>query len=133
MIAIQDARVETRKEADEILSKTEPVVGIRQFLLTNLERRGSDVEWGFRIPLDILKRHLNQIGEFPYTSQDGAYDGPTLFIKGARSMYINSHNASICDDLFPHHELVELPTGHWVHAEAPQAFIESIEKFALGD
>lgn len=87
MIAIRDAKVETRKQADEILVKTEPSIGIRQFLLTNLERSPPDSQhWSFRIPLDILKRHLDQIGDFPYEpGKTQPYEGRTLFIKGEKS------------------------------------------------
>lgn len=90
MIAIRDARVSSRKEADEMLARIESSVGVRQFLLTNLERNPPDSKhWTFRIPLDILKRHLDQISAFPYEPHTTRpYQGRTLFIKGARSKYV---------------------------------------------
>lgn len=89
MIAIQEARVPSRAQADAMLAKTESSLGVRQFLLTNLERKPEADHWTFRIPLEILHRHIDQLGDFPYAPEEVApYNGKTLFVKGAKSKYV---------------------------------------------
>ena len=96
MLSIQNAGVKTRIEADEILQKTEPDLGVRQFLLTNLHRLPPDSPtWSFRVPLENIKRNISQIGDFPYDppnfqGSDGSgverkWDGKTIFVKGEKS------------------------------------------------
>lgn len=51
--------------------------------------RGDDGQWRFRIPLRMMIDALSEVGKFPVKVNDvGAertWDGPTLFIKGAKS------------------------------------------------
>lgn len=57
---------------------------VRQFLLTNLEG-GPRPHQKFRLPLDILERAVQNIGDFPYEPKHRMWEGPTLFVKGAKS------------------------------------------------
>lgn len=47
--------------------------------------------------MHTIKKYLSQIGDFPYNSADRTWDGQTLFIKGAKSKYINHKNIPVCD------------------------------------
>ncbi|WFC95381.1 methionyl aminopeptidase [Malassezia brasiliensis] len=135
MLEIERANVKQRSEADEILQKVEPNLGVRQFLLTNLERGENGMH--FRIPVQTMIDSLEGIGLFPYAlGKDGApperqWDGPTLFVKGEHSKYINKHNVPVCQAFFPSMKLVELPTGHWVQSESPRAFLGCVREFLL--
>ena len=135
MLEFEQANVKQRSEADEILQKVEPNLGVRQFLLTNLERGENGLR--FRIPVQTMIDSLEGIGLFPYApGKDGApperqWKGPTLFVKGAHSKYINKHNVPVCEGFFPDMELAELPTGHWVQSESPRAFLECVREFLL--
>ncbi len=73
-------------------------LGIRQFLLTNLQRVPADSNtWSFRVPLENIRDHISQIGDFPYDAEgvplapDGkaresrTWEGKTLFVKGSKS------------------------------------------------
>lgn len=112
---------------------------MRQFLLTNAELKEGKI--GFRNPLAILDGAIGRIGEFPFKTGEVQWKGPTLFVKGSKSAYINRHNAPRTLDYFPNsvrtlfdsrarssfsdasfsivnpQSIVELETGHWVHAE----------------
>lgn len=57
-------------------------LGVRQFLLTNLERAGPADPYKFRLPLKILRDALGEIGQFPYSPEERQWDHPALFIKG---------------------------------------------------
>lgn len=94
MLDIDAAQCTSRHQADEILSKVEPELSIRQFLLTNLHRPSPSQHWTFRIPVKMINEDLEQIGDFPYDDEKGlmkddrqvrSWDGKTLFVKGAKS------------------------------------------------
>lgn len=99
MIEIEDSNCTSRQQADEILKKTEPELSIRQFLLTNLHRPPSTDHWTFRIPIKMIKKNLDHIGDFPYDDEEGLqkkegreiskWEGKTLFIKGAKSRWVH--------------------------------------------
>ena len=72
---------------------------VRQFLLTNAEIKDGKI--GFRNPLAILDDAIGRIGEFPFKAGEISWDGPTLFVKGTKSAYINRHNAPRTKDFFP--------------------------------
>ncbi len=57
---------------------------VRQFLLTNLEEQNG--HYGWRINLEAISNHLEDIMGFPHFSN--TYEGPTLFLGGSSSAYI---------------------------------------------
>ncbi|KAK4706015.1 hypothetical protein P7C70_g188, partial [Phenoliferia sp. Uapishka_3] len=130
MQEVTEAKVHSRKEADDILSKYESDLGVRQFLLTNLSRETSTSPYGFRLPLSYLQDALGEIGEFPYEVGAGTkWEGPALFIKGAKSKYINRKNIPLIKEFFPNMKLSTLEAGHWVHAERPKEFMDAVAEF----
>jgi esterase len=57
---------------------------------------------------------------------------PTLFIRGALSDYILNADIEEIENLFPDSLLVTVEqAGHWVHAEAPEEFTDSVLSFCL--
>lgn len=104
------------------------VLPTRQFLLTNT-RTSPSGHLTFRIPLHLLHRAIPQIGDFPYAPGSITWDGPTMFIKGEHSRYLNKHNIPIAKQFFPHSKLEVLETGHWVHAEKPAETVALIDDF----
>ncbi|WRT65498.1 uncharacterized protein IL334_002441 [Kwoniella shivajii] len=136
MMEIEKSRVKTKHEADQILAKIEPSLPTRQFLLTNTRQtHGEDPHLVFRIPLPLLSSSIPDIGDFPYTppppisSTSPQWNGPTLFLKGSQSKYINRKNIPVAEAFFPKMKLEILETGHWVHAEKPNETVELVKKF----
>ncbi|KAI9276192.1 Alpha/Beta hydrolase protein [Sporodiniella umbellata] len=129
MKEIEESQVTKQSEANTILAKYEPDQGIRMFLLTNLKRSSDGIQ-RFRVPYQILGDSLENIGDF---SAMGQYDRPTLFIAGGNSPYSTPflEQKEEIEKLFPNSslEIVE-KTGHWVHAEKPDAVLKLITKFA---
>lgn len=124
--AIPISTLQTRNEADEILSQYISEVDVRQFLLKNLSRKA---EGGFtwKINLPVIDKNLEFISadiQFP-----GSYNGQTLFVRGAHSKYIKDEDRSRIKDLFPNSTLITMDTGHWVQAEKPQEFVEVVRNF----
>ncbi|BGP46256.1 hypothetical protein JCM10450v2_002096 [Rhodotorula kratochvilovae] len=129
MKEINEAKVMSRKEADAIMQKVEPDLGVRQFLLTNLDRADPSSPYQFRLPLDFLSNAIGEIGHFPYTPGEKVFDKPSLFLKGKKSKYINSRNIPLIKQFFPSSQLEVLDAGHWVHAERPKEFVELLDRF----
>ncbi|KAE8254420.1 hypothetical protein A4X13_0g3418 [Tilletia indica] len=135
MEEIERAQCSTRKEADEILQRYEQDIGVRQFLLTNLTRSPADAPfWTFRIPLDIIRRHISQLGDFPHGPDDSVSSVVrALFVKGSKSAYINHKNIPLARQFFPSMRLVTLEAGHWVQAEKPREFVDLVHRFVKGE
>ncbi|GAN04494.1 alpha/beta fold family hydrolase [Mucor ambiguus] len=133
MKAIEEANPSKQSEADKILSQYESNVGVRMFLLTNLKRM-SDGALRFRIPYDILGKSLDNIGGF-HVPENAFYKGETLFIAGGESPYLQPFHEQEkqIKQLFPNSKLeVVEGAGHWVHAEKPDAVLNLITSFVLG-
>ena len=57
---------------------------------------------------------------------------PTLFIRGELSNYILDEDIEQLEDQFPDSEIVTIKNaGHWVHAEAPEEFVDVVLGFCL--
>lgn len=140
MLAIEAAKCTTRAEADKILAETEPDLGVRQFLLTNLTRDPGAQHWSWRIPVRTIKKHIASIGDFPFDAPSlestgrpqRTWNGETLFVKGTKSKYVNRRNIPVNQAYFPNSKMITMPTGHWCQAEQPNEFIQHIASFING-
>jgi hypothetical protein len=81
------------------------------FLLTNLDSTARPVK--FRLPLDIIGASLPDLAGFPYKPGERTWGGNTLFIKGAKSKFINKNNLPIAREFFPEMSLETLDASHW--------------------
>jgi esterase len=120
--------VNSRSEATKILSKFIDSEGVKQFLLKNLYwiEKGK-LAWRINIP--ILEKNMSNI----LTELDNTevFD-QTLFIRGALSNYIIDDDIEKLESIFNDFQLVTIENaGHWVHAEQPETFIETVLSFCL--
>lgn len=115
----------TRLVAGAGLAGRIPDAAVRGFLMQNL-RLGADPGW--TIGLDEIAAALPQIGAWP--DPPGRYDGPALFLHGARSDYVLPEHGPAIFRRFPRAEFATLPTGHWVHAEDADGFVAAVDAFA---
>lgn len=81
---IEKAHVKTSKEAYKILSRYERSLPVQHFLLSNFKKKHHG-NYAFRIPVDILGESLDNLADFPFSSAESIYTGPTLFIRGTHS------------------------------------------------
>ncbi len=116
----------SRKEADDTLATyiTEP--GIRQFLLKSLGRDAEGFAWKINLP--VITQNIENVGEA--LPDGGKYEGPTLFLAGANSNYIQQKDIADMERFFPNYELEFIAdAGHWLHAEQPHAVVEELKRF----
>jgi esterase len=126
------AGVTRRSEADTKLAAAVPNAAERAFLLQNLVVGDGTAHW--RLNLEAIEREFPDIVGFPELPANTAYGGPTLFVAGARSNYIRQDHEPIIRRLFPRARITRIDgAGHWVHAEQPKSFIETVSPFLAGE
>jgi esterase len=135
MASIDFSQIKTRSDADEFLSSQIPYKRIRQFLLKNLHRH-KDGSFSWSVNIDALKNNLNKI--LDGFNEDEIQNGlniigfPVLFIRGGLSNYITDNDIVIIRKIFPYAEVETIDnTGHWVHAEKPEEFLQIVKNFIL--
>ncbi len=120
--------IHSRSEAEEAMAKHIESNGVRQFLLKNLYwiEKGK-LAWRMNIPL--LEREMTAILQGLPSNEVRI---PTLFIRGMMSDYILNEDIPVLENQFPDSHFVSVEkAGHWVHAEAPEEFIEAVLSFCL--
>jgi len=125
MLATDLTAMQSRTEVDTALSKRIPNAMIRQFLLMNLVKLENGLQW--RINLHALKANYPALTSA--VCEHTQYNKPSLFIRGERSHYVNDQDIAQTKQHFTAAAFTSLPTDHWVHAEQPQAFIDTVEQF----
>ncbi|PCJ65895.1 MAG: alpha/beta hydrolase [Bacteroidetes bacterium] len=120
---IDFSQFETRKEADQALSEIEENIGIRQFLLKNLEKSDPGYQLKFNLkPIETFYPKMIDTMEFQWL-----INAPTLFLYGGKSGYITEEDKLSIEDTFTEVEFKEIAdAGHWVHAEKPIPFFEAV-------
>lgn len=119
--------MQNRRDADEAFKHFAPDPGVRQFLLKNLDPLP---EGGYKTKfnLDALKIYYPEIiGALALTN---TYPEPALFVYGMRSGYLKDEDRPQILQHFPMARFVGIPdAGHWVHADQPQLFIDTVKEF----
>lgn len=129
MCSIDLRALKSRAEADAQLALAEEELGVRQFLLKNLARN-DDGGWRWKLNLAAIDRCYDDLRQAPAGEP---FTGPTLFIKGENSAYIQSSHSTAMQRQFPAHQLSVINgTGHWLHAEKPAAFNALVSEFLKG-
>lgn len=123
------ASLQSRKEADSQMSKVIANIGVRQFILKNLDR-DEDGNFQWKLNLDVIEKAANSIGE---EIDDGShFDGETLFIGGSNSDYIRESDHGQIRSIFPNSTIKMIEgAGHWVHAEKPVELRDLVLDFLL--
>lgn len=120
--AIDFNTLNSRKEADDILSNYVKDIGTRLFLLKNLYRKDKN-NFGFKCNLPALVNNIEEIGKpLPEAHQ---YNGDVLFLRGGKSNYILEEDKPLIMHHFLNAKIDTIPnTGHWLHAEDPEDFLQ---------
>lgn len=129
MKEIESAGVMKQSEADAMLQVEESNLSIRQFLLTNLVRDPQTKLLKWRVPLNILAKSLDFMGDFPYLPDQARFKKPTLFVRGKYSKYVADEMIPLIGRFFPRFQVKDVDAGHWVQAEKPEEFKEILTQF----
>jgi len=127
--AVDLATVANRREADKLMASYIEEPTVRSFLLTNLYRDSAG-HFAWRMDNTAIERCYEQLRQA--NEAQSPYGGPTLFIKGQQSDYIQQRYYQATIGLFPAAAFKILQnTGHWLHAEKTTAFNRLVEKFLI--
>jgi pimeloyl-ACP methyl ester carboxylesterase len=120
--------ISARSEAEKILSSFISSNGVVQFLLKNLYWKDKG-KLAWRVNFKVLSDSMDEIlSALPYKE----VLLPTLFIRGALSDYILDADFEEIGHYFPDSQFVTIHNaGHWVHAEAPDEFTDTVLGFCL--
>ena len=78
--------------------------------------------------LDSLSKNYNEITKSPLLNQ--ICDTPTLFIQGEMSAYIQDIDQPLIKNFFSDFEIKTIANaGHWVHAQKPIEFFQTVLDF----
>lgn len=126
MLELDPARLESRGEADEQLAHSIADPRIRLFLLKNLSRAKAG-GYAWKINLPVLHR---EYGNILAAIEGEAFEGPSLFVRGEHSDYIEDTDWPLIQHLFPKAELTTVAgAGHWIHADAPSVLLYEVQRF----
>jgi esterase len=82
----------------------------------------------WKINLDAIANNYDRLVAWDDTYR--TFGGPTCFVRGERSHYIQPEDEEAIRALFPQAEIVTVDgVGHWVHAEAPAQFYQIVHDF----
>ena len=126
--AVDFNSIKTRKEAEAVMNEYIPDFGTKQFLLKNIywkDNANNIMDWRFN--LKVIDKNYPNVGiEVP----NGTSPTETLFIRGEKSNYIEEKDLTDIEKRFPNYKLITIPdSGHWIHAEKPNEFFESVMEF----
>ena len=124
--AVDIKNLSSRKEAEDKLTEYISERGVRQFLLKNLTRKEGAFAWKINLP--VITKQIENVGE--EITSDKPFSGPALFMGGANSDYIKSSDKEDIENLFPDNHIIHIKnTGHWLHAEQPEAVVATLNAF----
>lgn len=127
MMSLNLRSFQTRAELDTELQKSIKDYLVRQVILKNVGRDNLG-KFFWKIGLEEIAKNYNEINrEIIFLRK---IDNPTLFVRGAKSSYINDNDIVEIKKTFSNVEVVTIAeAGHWVHADAPTEFLRRVVDF----
>jgi esterase len=127
--AVDFYKINTRKEAEAVLSTYITDFSTKQFLLKNIyweDTANAKMNWRFNLP--VITKHSN---ETLVAVPERISNVNTLFLRGEKSNYIDEAiDIPEIEKRFPNYKLQTIANaGHWLHAEQPETFYLDVMAF----
>lgn len=117
MRAVDLSVVQKRSDASDQLARQGVDPALCSFFTQSLDL--ANRRW--LLNLDVLAREMPALIGFPQAH--GQFDGPSLFLTGESSDYVQEDHRPLIRALFPKARFARLKgAGHWLHADQPRAF-----------
>lgn len=128
--SVDFSEINTRKDAENNLTKYISDYGTKQFLLKNIYWREDETkQMAWRFNLNAITKEYDNIG---VSIPEGVSDTDTLFIRGEKSDYITDKDLKDIEAHFTKYQLKTIAgSGHWVHAEKPDDFFNCVMEFIV--
>lgn len=126
--AVDFTEINTRKDAEAIMSKYITDFGTKQFLLKNIYWKEDETkQMAWRFNLSVI---TNLIAEISIVTPFYTSNKPSLFLRGEKSNYITDADCADIKNRFLNAQVETIANcGHWIHAEQPNLFFEAVSKF----
>lgn len=122
------AELQSRGEAELKMEGRVPDWGMRKFLTTNLEQNISG-EWRWLVNLPVLTAALPDLEANPLAAGE-VFSGPTLFLRGGRSRYVEDTDLPEIRNRFSAARIETITAaGHNPHMETRVEFCALVSKF----
>jgi esterase len=126
-LSIDITNASSRNKVEEQIAAIMPLEKVRQLMMKNIYRR-ADNRFEWKLNIESINNNFSNI--FDKVKSKNKFTNPTLFIKGELSNYISTSDFPEIKDLFPNAELQMIQGAtHWVHADKPGEFIDTVLKF----
>ena len=127
MMAIDFQKAVSRADISESLKLSIKDEKFRLFIMKNLYRQTRS-ELGWRPDLKNIYLNIDRV--FEGITGDRVYIGPSLFVHGSESDYVLPSDIPVIVQNFPQAVFKIVPdSGHWVHADNPEGFLNAIGGF----
>ncbi|MCX6953052.1 MAG: alpha/beta fold hydrolase [Verrucomicrobia bacterium] len=121
------ASLHSRAEAELRLEARVSSWAMRKFLVTNLDRTDAGA-WRWAINLPAITAALSTLEGNPLAPDD-RFDGPTLFIAGGKSDYLEAPDHATIRAHFPAARVTTIPeSGHNPHMETREKFVALVRE-----
>ena len=118
-------KLESRGEAELRFEARVSDWAMRKFLATNLERNEGG-GWRWMINLPVLTASLPELERSPLAEGE-RFAGPTLFVTGGKSRYVQAGDVGAIEAHFPGAQVeVIAGSGHNPHMEARAEFVKAV-------
>jgi pimeloyl-ACP methyl ester carboxylesterase len=119
--------LQSRGEAELRFEARVPSLGMRKFLATNLDCDSETNTWRWLVNLPVLTSTLPDMAKNSLSAGD-RFGGPTLFVVGGRSRYVDlARDCAAIEKYFPT-TLIEViaDAGHNPHMDSRLAFVRVV-------
>lgn len=127
-MAMQELNLDSLRSRQEAELRFEARVvdfAMRKFLASNLTRTDAG-RWEWAINLPVLTDALPRLEKDSLTPAD-RFEGPTLFVVGERSPYVEKGDHATISAHFPHAKIETIAgAGHNPHMDAREAFMQAV-------
>lgn len=124
VLSLDLSKIKSRMEAEAELKKMIEPENVRGFILKNLQR-SDDNTFGWKLDalsiLNNIDRIMEGIDRRSIHNINQISGFPVIFLKGAKSDYIDPSDFPYILKIFPAAEIKEIANaGHWLHSDQPE-------------
>lgn len=126
--ALELSGLASRSEAQARLASAIPDTATLQFLLKSLVPGPVPGTWRWKLNLEALEAEYAQI--WKAVAPGRRWDGPTFFLSGGASDYVQPGDEEEVLTLFPRARFEAIDgAGHWLHAEKPIEVLAALNRW----